>query len=79
MNDNDTLIAPRRLAGLAFAGLLGLGSLTGIAACTDEDGDGGETDEEIQDVKDGADEAVDSVEDEVDEETDAQDKGSNED
>jgi hypothetical protein len=38
-----------------------------VPACSDEDGDGGTTDEEIQDL-----------EDEVDEEIDAQDEGSNE-
>ena len=46
-----------------------------MAACSDEDGDGGTTDEEIQDGKD----AVGSIEDEVDEEVDAQDTGANED
>ena len=78
MTDTDTSIAPRRLTAMALAALLGLGSLTGIAACTDEDGDGGETDEEIQDVEDGVDEGVDDVKEEVDEEVDAQNEGSNE-
>ena len=63
-----------RLRALTAAALLGLGTL-GVAACSDEDGDGGTTDEEIQDGK----ETVDSVGDEVDEEIDAQDEGSNED
>ena len=44
-------------------------------ACSDEDGDGGTTDEEIQDVEDG----VEDVGDEVEEEVDAQDEGSNDD
>jgi hypothetical protein len=59
----------------ASALLLGLGSVVGAAACSDEDGDGGTTDEEIQDGKD----TVSSVVDEVEEEVDAQDEGSNED
>jgi hypothetical protein len=42
-------------------------------ACADEDGDGATTDEEIQDVRDGADKAGDRVETEVD----GQDDGSN--
>lgn len=45
------------------------------AACADEDGDGATTDEEIEDLQDGADE----VEDEVQEEIDGQDDGTNED
>ena len=73
MADTRTLTT-RRLAGLGMAGLLALGSISGLAACSDEDGDGGKTDEEIQDVKDGADKAKD----EVDQEIDAQDEGSNE-
>ncbi|MFL6205209.1 MAG: hypothetical protein ACJ739_07630 [Acidimicrobiales bacterium] len=72
MADTSTLTT-RRLAALALAGMLGLGSLTGLAACSDEDGDGGKTDEEIQDVKDGADKAKD----EVDQEVDAQNQGDN--
>jgi hypothetical protein len=56
--------------GLAAALLLG-----GAAACSDEDGDGGSTDEEIQEGED----TVDSLEDDIQEEVDAQDEGSNED
>lgn len=63
-----------RIAAITTAGLLGLGSL-GLAACSDEDGDGGTTDEEIEDVE----ETVDSIGDEIDEEIDAQDEGDNED
>jgi len=77
MTDTATSIVPRRLTAYALAALLGLGSITGIAACSDEDGDGGETDEEIQDVKDGVDEGVDDVKEEVDEETDALNEGDN--
>ena len=44
-------------------------------ACSDEDGDGGTTDEEIQDLEDGAED----VGEEIEEEVDAQDEGSNED
>ena len=55
-----------RLRAAALAALLGLGSITGIAACSDEDGDGGETDEEIQDGQDAVNDAGDEVEEEVD-------------
>lgn len=58
------------LAGVAAAGALML-----APACSDEDGDGATTDEEIQDVEDGADE----VEDRVDEEIEGQSEGSDED
>ena len=54
------------LAGVAAAGALML-----APACSDEDGDGATTDEEIQDVEDGADE----VEDRVDEEIEGQERG----
>ncbi len=54
----------RRASAVAFSGLL----LFGGVACSDEDGDGAGTDEEIQDV-----------EDEVNEEINGQDEGSNED
>jgi hypothetical protein len=77
MADTSTLITPR-LAALGAAGLLALGSITGVAACSDEDGDGGESDEEIQDIEEGVDEVTDDVEDEVDEEVDAQNEGDNE-
>jgi hypothetical protein len=51
-------------------------ALTGVAACgEDEDGDGGTTDEEIQEGED----RVDDIGDEVQDEVDAQDQGSNED
>jgi hypothetical protein len=64
-----------RIAALTATSLLGLASITGLSACSDEDGDGGTTDEEIQDGKD----TVTSVGDEVQEEVDAQDEGTNED
>ena len=67
-----------RFLSAAAVGLLALGSITGVAACSDEDGDGGETDEEIQDIEEGVDEGVDDVEEEVDEEVDAQNEGDNE-
>lgn len=63
-----------RAATVTTACLFGLGSL-GLAACSDEDGDGGTTDEEIQDVEDTAD----SVGDELEEEVDAQQEGDDED
>jgi hypothetical protein len=63
----------RRAATLSLSAVLALG---GVAACgDDEDGDGGTTDEEIQEGED----TVDSVGDEVEEEVDAQDEGSNDD
>jgi hypothetical protein len=74
----DTDIRNRRPVALAFVGLLALGSITGLSACSDEDGDGGTSDEEIQDVEDGVDEATDNIKEEVDEEVDAQNEGSNE-
>ena len=77
MTDTDTPMAPSRYTAAALAALLGLGSILGVTACSDEDGDGGETDEEIQDVEDGVDEVTDAVDDEVDEETDALNEGDN--
>lgn len=63
-----------RIATFSAVALLSLGSL-GVTACSDEDGDGGVTDEEIQDGKDTAT----SVGNEAEEEVDAQDEGTNED
>ena len=60
------------VAAFSVAAVLGLG---GLAACSDEDRDGGTTDEEIEDGR----ETVDSLGDELEEEVDAQDEGSNED
>ena len=71
----NTTTHPNRLRASLLAALLGLGSIAGVAACSDEDGDGGTSDEEIQDGKD----AVDDAKDEVEEEVDAQDEGTNED
>lgn len=65
---------PTTLRTWSVAALLGLGSIAGVA-CSDEDGDGGTTDEEIQDIED----TVDSVDDQIDEEIDSQDTGTNED
>jgi hypothetical protein len=50
------------------------GALLLVPACDDEDGDGGVTDEEVEDIE----ETGDSVQDEVEEEIDAQDEGTNE-
>ena len=61
-----------RVAAASLAAVLTLGGLT---ACSDEDDDGGTTDEEIQEGRDTAD----SLGDELEEEVDAQDEGSNED
>jgi leucine-zipper of insertion element IS481 len=76
MNETDARHTPHhRLRAALLAALLGLGATAGVAACSDEDGDGGVTDEEIEDGKD----TVDSVKGEVEEEVDSQNKGSNED
>jgi len=64
-----------RIAAFTAASLLGLASVTGLAACSDEDDDGGTTDEEIDEGKDTAT----SIAEELEEEVDAQDEGSNED
>ena len=64
----------RRIAASSAALLLAFGSV-GVAACSDEDGDGGVTDEEIQDGED----AVTDAGNEIEEEVDAQDEGNNED
>lgn len=54
----------RRATALAFSGILVFGGV----ACSDEDGDGATTDEELDDV-----------EQQVDEEIEGQDEGSNQD
>jgi hypothetical protein len=64
-----------RTTSLALTLALGLGALGGVAACSDEDGDGGTTDEEIQEGED----TITSLGDEIEEEVDAQGEGSNED
>ena len=56
------------LAGLALLALP-------LAGCSDEDKDGATTDEEIQDVRDGADKAGDEIQEEID----GHDQGSNDD
>lgn len=73
----------KRLLGGALAGAL---VLAAPACGDDEDGDGGTTDEEIQDVQDtaedigqDAEDTADSVGDEVEEEVDSQDEGSDDD
>jgi hypothetical protein len=72
MTDAHSRTTRARAASLAL--LLGHGALGG-AACSDEDGDGGTTDEEIQEGED----TITSLGDEIEEEVDAQDEGSNED
>ena len=64
-----------RITAFTTAALFGLASITGLAACSDEDNDGGTSDEEIEDGKDTAT----SIADELEEEVDAQNEGSNED
>jgi hypothetical protein len=54
---------------------LAAGALVLVPACSDEDGDGGTTDEELQDVQDTGED----VGNEVEEEVDAQSEGSDED
>ncbi|MEQ1786780.1 MAG: hypothetical protein ABL966_06990, partial [Acidimicrobiales bacterium] len=61
MNQSPTFTVRARAASIAL--VLGLGALGGVA-CSDEDGDGGTSDEEIQDGKD----TVDSIGNEVEEE-----------
>ena len=75
MARTDEPMPIRRSRAVALAALFGASSVLGVAACSDEDGDGGTTDEEIQDGKD----TVSTVEDEIQQEIDAQDEGSNED
>ena len=57
------------------AAALAVFALPFAGACTDEDGDGATTDEEIQDGRDTGNE----IEDEVEEEIDGQDTGTNDD
>ena len=75
MMDTATDTTTRRIGATAIAGLLALGSLVGAAACSDEDGDGGQTDEEIQDIEEGVDEAEDDVQDEIDAQSEGSDEG----
>lgn len=63
----------RGAAGVATAAILTIG-LGGLAACSDEDGDGavtdeefGEIDQELEDLSDDVQEEVDEITDEVDE------------
>lgn len=70
---NNSISARARATSLAL--VLALGAALGGAACSDEDGDGGTTDEEIQEGED----TVTSIGDEIEEEVDAQDEGTNED
>ena len=59
----------------AIAAGLAAGALLLVPACDDEDGDGAETDEEIQDIQDQGED----IGSEIDEEIEGQDTGSNED
>ena len=58
-----------------FAIAAATGALLLAPACSDEDGDGATTDEELEDVRDGAEDVCNEVEEEVD----GQSEGSNED
>jgi hypothetical protein len=75
VTDTTTTSTTRRFGATAIAGLLAIGSLVGAAACSDEDGDGGTTDEEIQDIDEGVDEAESQVEEEVDAQSEGSDEG----
>lgn len=59
-----------RLIGAGIAA----GALLVLPACDDEDGDGGTTDEELQDVEDQGEEIGDQVEEEVDAQTEGSDE-----
>jgi hypothetical protein len=59
----------------AISAGLAAGALLLVPACDDEDGDGAETDEEIQDIQDQGED----IGNEVEEEIEGQDTGSNED
>ena len=63
--------AARRATALAVSGALLLGGV----ACSDEDGDGATTDEEIQDVRDEVDEEIGGL-DEGNNNNDSDDTGS---
>ena len=52
----------RRIAAIAAVAVLGLGG----AACSDEDGDGATTDEEVDQVDESTEDMGDQLEDEVD-------------
>jgi hypothetical protein len=62
-----------RISRAAFA-LLAVLAVPFAGACSDEDGDGATTDEEIQDLR----EETEDLGDEVEEEIDGQDEGDNE-
>ncbi len=75
-----------RISKSLLGGALATMIVIAPACGDDEDGDGGTTDEEIQDVEDTAEDlenkaedTADSVGDEVEQEMDSQDEGSNED
>ena len=53
----------RRIAAIAAVAVLGLGG----AACSDEDGDGATTDEEVDQIDEGAEDTGEQLEEEVNE------------
>jgi hypothetical protein len=57
-----------------LSGIVAAGALLLAPACSDEDGDGATTDEELEDVQDGANEAEDQLEEEVDGQTEGDDE-----
>lgn len=65
------MIAPARVVTAGFAAA----ALLLVPACDDEDGDGGTTDEEIEDLENRGED----IQDEIEEEIDSQDTGTNED
>ena len=60
-----------RGAALVASGLL----VFGTAACSDEDGDGSSTDEEVEQIEDTVEDGVDEVEQQVDEGAEEGDEG----
>ena len=63
----------RRFASGALAVALVFGG--GLTACSDEDGDGANTDEEVEELDEGAEDVQDQVEEEIDEGQDETDDG----
>ncbi len=57
-----------RTAGFVTAAIMAVG-MGGLAACTDEDGDGAGLDEEIEAVDEGLEDGVNQLEEEIDEGT----------
>ena len=63
----------RRITAGALAGLLVFSG--GLAACSDEDGDGAGTDEEVEEIDEQSEDVQDQIEEEIDEGQDETDDG----